>query len=506
MEVVFRNPTPCLRVSASLRAITTCILLLCSLVSEAGPLHQETGSRSLASSGVTWPEAGEVADVLFLANYNTRLVVLSTAVLGLASGLVGSFLLLRKRSLMGDALSHACLPGIGSLFGVMVSLGGSGKSLTGLLAGATFTGVIGVAAVIAIRDTTKIKDDTAMGIVLSVFFGLGIAVLSMVQEMPEASAAGLESFIYGKAASMVMQDFLLIVAVAGVVIVGTALLMKEFTALCFDEEFTSALGWPAKIIDVVMLILVTAVTVIGLQSVGLILIIAFLITPAAAARFWTNDLRNMLLLAGGIGAVSGWFGSSISALMPRLPAGAVIVLVAALVFLFSMLFGSARGVLLRLLAHKRLRRKVGRQHLLRAMYEILEKQSVRPEGELPENQPVNLNEIKEKRSWSTRGFQQLIAQARKEDHVEVLTGQRLRLSESGFGEAARITRNHRLWETYLITHADIAPQHVDRDADRVEHVLGPELVRKLEQKLLADGRPLVSIPSPHLIRTSGSGS
>ena len=461
--------------------------------------HGDTG-RSLWTTGMEWPAVQDGLEVLILQNYNTRLVVLSTAILGLASGLVGSFLLLRKRSLMGDALSHACLPGIALFFMVMVSFGGEGKSLMGLLFGGTVTGVLGVAMVMGIRNTTKIKDDTAMGIVLSVFFGLGIAVLGMVQSMPEASAAGLESFIYGKAASIVMQDFLLIASVALVVVICTLSLMKEFTVLCFDEGYISAIGWPARVIDIVMLILVTAVTVIGLQAVGLILIIAFLITPAAAARFWTNDLRTMLWLAGAIGGISGWFGSSVSALMPRLPAGAVIVLVAAVLFLFSMFFGNARGVLLRFRAHRHLHRKVGRQHLLRAMYEVLERLSDTPEGTLPRNVRVPIKDVHHKRSWSHARLQRLIAQAKREDHIEVFP-KKIRLTESGFGEAARITRNHRLWETYLITHADVAPQHVDRDADRVEHVLGPELVGKLEEKLAADGHPLVSIPSPHLIAT-----
>jgi manganese/zinc/iron transport system permease protein len=207
-------------------------------------------------------------------------------------------------------------------------------------------------------------------------------------------------------------------------------------------------------------------------------------------------------LAGAIGAISGWFGSAFSALMPRLPAGAVIVLMAAMIFLISMCFGTARGVLLRWRSHHRLKRKIGRQHILRAMYEVLEKQSGRPEGDLPGNQGVLRLDVLAKRSWNERGFHRLVSQARREDHVEVLSDGSIRLTESGFGEAARITRNHRLWETYLITHADVAPQHVDRDADQVEHVLGPELVAKLERRLAADGHPLFSIPSPHEIARS----
>ena len=164
----------------------------------------------------------------------------------------------------------------------------------------------------------------------------------MIQSMPGASAAGLESYIYGKTASMVMQDFILLSGVALVTFFCSLLLLKEFTILCFDDGFARSQGWPVHWLDAVMLTLVAAVIVVGLQAVGLILIIAFLIIPAAAARFWTDGLRSMLMLSGVIGALSGWLGSSISALLPRLPAGAVIVLVASFVFSVSLIFGSAR--------------------------------------------------------------------------------------------------------------------------------------------------------------------
>ncbi|MEC7280445.1 MAG: metal ABC transporter permease, partial [Verrucomicrobiota bacterium] len=164
------------------------------------------------------PELSDIWNVLILRDYNTRLVVICTILLGCACGLMGGFLLLRKRSLMGDTLSHATLPGVGLSFMLLVALGGDGKSLPILLAGAGITGVIGCAAVLFIREQTRIKDDAAMGIVLSVFFGAGVAILSVIQKMPEGSAAGLESFIYGKTASMVMSDFQILVFITFCVI------------------------------------------------------------------------------------------------------------------------------------------------------------------------------------------------------------------------------------------------------------------------------------------------
>jgi len=436
------------------------------------------------------PSIHEFREVLLLDSYNTRLVVLATTLLGIGAGLVGAFLLLRKRSLMGDVLSHATLPGIGIAFALGTTMAGGGKSLGILLTGATISGLAGVAVMLAIIRTTRLRDDVAMGFVLSVFFGAGTAILRMVQSLP--NAAGLESFIYGKTASMVAGDFTVIAVVSTLCAIAVIFLLKELTLLCFDQAFAASEGWPVLLLDGILLALVTAVTVVGLQAVGLILVIAFLIIPAAAARFWTERLPVMLILSGVIGGISGWLGSSVSALLADLPAGALIVLTAASIFIVSMLFGTARGVVPKFIDHRRLQRRMGRQHLLRAAYEILESKS-RP----PVNGPILRESLMEHRSWTPHQLSRLLAQARGEDHLEPTPDRSIvHLSESGFGEAARITRNHRLWELYLIRHADIAPSHVDRDADMVEHILGSEMVRALEAELATR----VQVPlSPHRI-------
>lgn len=447
------------------------------------------------NAGGFWAQLWEV---LSLQNYNTRLVVQSTVLLGASAGLAGSFLLLRKRSLMSDTLSHACLPGIGLMFILLTLSGENGKSLPMLLMGATLSGGLGVWWVTLIRNTTRIKDDAAMGIVLSVFFGLGVVMLSLIQTMG-GSSAGLESFIYGKTASMVHLDLALLCWTAGICLLLCAALQKEFCLICFDENFARALSWPVHLLDALMMGLVVAVTVVGMQAVGLILIIAFMIIPAAAARFWTEKYRAMWMVAGVLGAFSGWLGASISALLPRLPAGAVIVLVSGLLFVFSLLFGSARGVL-KLKRHQwRMRQRMGRQHLLRAVYELQEA------DDRPGNTPVSVREVLDKRSWNRAGLQRHIHKALREDHIASVEGDRLQLSESGYAEAARYTRNHRLWELYLIRFADVAARHVDRDADRVEHVLGPELVRQLEEELDETLYGMAPPDSPHALDHSGEG-
>jgi manganese/zinc/iron transport system permease protein len=457
-------------------------------------------SATITDRSLTWPTAGQWARVLRLQDYNTRVVVLGTALLGLAAGVVGSFTLLRKRALMGDALSHAMLPGIGLAFMISVAAGGSGKSLPVLLTGATLSGLLGLGTVLAVRQFTRLKEDTALGIVLSVFFGAGVAVLGVAQRMGEGHSAGLESFIYGKAASLVAADTVVIALASGLVIAVSALLFKEFRLLCFDAGYAAAQGWPVVRLDLVMMSLVVVVTVIGLQAVGLVLIIALLIIPAAAARFWTERLRTMMWIAAGTGAASCAIGAAASALLPNLPSGAMIVLVSTGLFIISLLLGRERGVLLRWQRRRALNRKVRRQHVLRAVYEWIEAAAASQPGPPALTAPaVPLPALLARRSWSGRELRRELDRAQKEGLLEVRADQAVALTPSGVAEAARVVRNHRLWEVFLITYADIAPSHVDRDADAIEHVLGGELVAELEALLAREPAPPAVPLSPHTI-------
>ncbi len=442
--------------------------------------------------------AERLRDTLLLRDYNTRVVVLGVTSLGLSAGVVGAFMCLRKRALLGDAISHATLPGIAAAFMIAASLGLAGKSLPVLLLGATVSGVLGVLCILAIVHLTRIKEDAALGIVLSVFFGAGIALMGIVQNMGTGHAAGLKSFIYGKAASMLAGDALLI-AVVGVAAVALCLaLYKELTLLCFDSALAGAQGWPVVLLDIVMMALVVCVTVIGLQAVGLILMIALLVVPPAAARFWTERLPRMMAVSAAIGAVSGLIGTLLSALIPKLPSGAMVVLVAGVLFAASLVLGPARGVLARLIRHQMLARRIARQHLLRAMYELSEQAGGRP-------RTVNLRELRRLRSWSAVELHGRLRAAVRDGLIEPAAGDEYVLTEAGRQAAWRVTRNHRLWELFLITHADIAPSHVDRGADQVEHVLEEPMVDQLE-RLLADSHPdLMNPPSPHRLAVEAEG-
>lgn len=423
---------------------------------------------------MSMPSLEQLLTVLFLEEYNTRVVVLGVMALGTAAGLVGTFLLLRKRALTADALSHATLPGIAIAFMVMVAFGSDGKSLLGLLIGAFVFGCVGVFGILCIRQTTKLKDDAAIGIVLSVLFGLGLCLLRMATELPSGSAAGLGGFIFGKAASMVASDAVTMGGVALGVALVTMLLRKEWALLCFDDKFGSVQGWPTLSLDAILMAMVAIVTVIALQSVGLVLAVAMLIIPAACARYWTKNITTMLLASATIGCLCGWLGAVVSALLPRMPTGPVIVLICGFWFIVSFVFGPNDGLLVRQVARGRLNKRIAMQHILRAMWEVCESES---------RFTFSLEEIVRIRSWNNRAVFRLLKTCAKKNFATYLPSGKWLLTESGIAESSRVVRNHRLWEVYLITYADIAPTHVDRDADMIEHVLGKDLVAKLESLL-----------------------
>lgn len=439
--------------------------------------------------------------VLLLQDYNTRVVIFGVAVLGGASGLVGSFTLLRKRALMGDALSHASLPGIALAFITAGWIGTADKSLPWLLVGATASGLLGMAVILVIRNQTRLKEDAALGIVLSVFFGAGIALLGVIQQMDTGHAAGLEGFIYGKTASMRAADAKMIALASSIVIAGCLLLFKELKLLCFDEGFAGAQGFPVIALDVALMSMVVLVTIVGLQAVGLVLMIALLVIPAAAARFWTETMWRMMLWAALLGTCGSIFGGMASALFPSLPSGAMIVLVCSVFFFISMMLGTRRGVLVRVLRRHRLNRRVDRQHLLRAMYEQIEKTSSGAtrsgETDRADRQiAVKIDKLLSMRSWSRRRLNQAIGRA-AEDELLRIRDDSCRLTGAGFAEAARLTRQHRLWELYLIAYAEVATANVDRDADDIEHVLAPEVIDQLEDLLDEQGMTIPVPDSPH---------
>ncbi len=332
-------------------------------------------------------------EALFLqAGYNAALVAIGAGLLGFAAGAAGTFPFLRKRALISDAVAHATLPGVGLAFIVMVGFGADGRSLIGLIAGSAVTAWIGLLLIEWIVRRTRLSEDAAIGAVLGVFFGLGIVLLTVIQAMSGGRQAGLESFLLGSTAGMLRQDAIVIALGGTLAVLTTWLMRRPMTLVAFDSDYAAAMGYDVRRIDRLMMILVMAVTVIGLKLVGLILIVAMLIIPAVAARFWTDRSTHMIWIAGGIGGAAGYLGAALSASAPAMPTGPIIVLVAAAIFMFSLLFAPDRGVVAALLRRRRFQARVHRrqgllalaaQHPIREAYtlRLLAREGlVRPDG------------------------------------------------------------------------------------------------------------------------------
>ncbi len=439
-------------------------------------------SRPPLPPAVFWRD---LVSTLLLERHNTAMVVIAATLLGAAAGTVGTFSLLRKRAMMGDTLAHCTLPGIALAFLIANALGGAGRSLPVLLLGAAATGILGVLTVQGIVRSTRLREDAAMAATLSVFFGVGIVLLSYIQNLATGTQGGLMHFIYGQTAAMQRGDAIVMGGAAVLAVLIALGLFKELRLVCFDDRFAAAAGLHVGLIDLVMMGLVVLITVVGLQAVGLLLIVAMLIIPPAAARFWTERFGWMVALSGLIGAASGYLGSTASALLPRMPAGAVIVLTSGALFFLSMLVAPSRGVLASGLRRLRLRYRIAQDHFLRASYEQLE---ARGSGNA-----LDVSEIRRNRGWSAAASSLLTGALIARGFVRRAEG-RPELTRRGLAEAVRITRNHRLWEEFLVQRADMAASHVDRTADLVEHSLGPELVAELEAALVLRGE-LPAVPS-----------
>jgi manganese/zinc/iron transport system permease protein len=275
-----------------------------------------------------------------LTDANTQWVLLGTLLLGVASGVLGSFALLRKQSLIGDAVAHAALPGICLAFLFMGE-----KHMLGLLVGAALTGLLASYSIQFISGHSRLKEDTAIGLVLSVFFGLGIVLLTKVIQSSSGNKSGLDDFIFGQAASMIAKDVQLMAGTAVVLIIVTFFLFKEFKVSTFDPQFAQGIGLPVGFLNFLFSTLLVITVVIGIQAVGVILMSAMLIIPAISARYWTDSLGWMVIISGTVGAISGVIGTLISTLGRSLATGPFIVLTSTTIFLVSILFAPKRGLL-----------------------------------------------------------------------------------------------------------------------------------------------------------------
>lgn len=303
--------------------------------------------------------------MLFLTDYTLRTVALGALTLGLVSGALGTFAVLRRQSLLGDAISHAALPGIALAF----LLTGSKEPIV-LMLGAASTGWLATLAVLGVTRSTRVTFDAALGMALSVFFGFGLMLLTFIQRRPDATQAGLDKFLFGQAATLLQHDVVTMATLGAVALLVLVLCWKEFELVAFDPEFGRAIGLPMRAIDILLTTLLVVAIVIGLQMVGVVLMSAMIVAPAAAARQWTDRLGVMVVLSAALGAGAGLTGALASSAVPQLPTGPTIVLMMSGVVIVSFLVAPNRGLIWRQVRDIRRRRTLALDAVLLDLHQL----------------------------------------------------------------------------------------------------------------------------------------
>lgn len=409
-------------------------------------------------------------DFFSFQDFNIRSVVLGTMLLSASAAAVGTFILLKKKALVGDAVAHSVLPGICIAF-----LFAGTKNTYALIVGAFITGWLSLICVDYIVEKTKLKKDAAIGLVLSVFFGAGIVLLTYIQQSGNAAQSGLDNFIFGKAAALVGEDVYIFGTIALIIFLLIYLFFNSFTLIAFDQNFAQSIGVPVRRMDFVLTGLTILAVVTGITAVGVVLMAAMLITPPSAARYWTDDIRRMTWLAAGFGAFSGVCGAFISYIAPAMPTGPWMVVVSSVIAFFSFIFAPKKGFFPQYVRQRKHQSRIALENTLKVFYHL---------GEFDGNffKQRGLKELSLARDWSSIDIYKNLKKLKKQSYLHA-EASKWQLTQKGKSRAAQIIKIHRLWELYLSKHLNIASDHVHDDAESIEHILTPQLTARLEKEL-----------------------
>ncbi len=401
---------------------------------------------------------------------NIRFVTAGTVLLAISSSVVGCFTFLRKRTLAGDVVAHSILPGICLSFLIFNS-----KNPLILLSGAFVTGWLSIMGVDYIIKNTKLKEDAALALILSVFFGTGIFLLTAIQHTDMANQTGLDKFLFGKAASLVGEDVMVFGTFGFILILVVYLFFKELTLLTFDKNFAKTSGLPVKALETLLSTMTVMAVVVGIQAVGVVLMAAMLITPAAAARYWTDNLKIMLALAATFAAFSGVSGSFISYTAPGMATGPWMVLILSIIAFTSFIFAPGKGIVHRWLQQHRNQKQIREENILKSLYK----------------QAENEQDFEKGYTKDQLRLLHVLAPDQLDDTVHNLQVDRFLVyrkghyyfTKEGLEKGKRITRAHRLWEMYLTKYLHLPPDHVHDDSETIEHLITPELEVKIAEAL-----------------------
>ena len=422
------------------------------------------------------------------SDVNAVWVLVGCILLGMSASVIGGFAFLRKKSLMGDVLAHAALPGVMSAFILFHS-----RDPLLMFVGALFSSFMGLLLMDWLPKHTKIKPDAAMAITLSFFFALGLMELSYIQGLAVEGKSGLDKILFGQAAAMLPEDVQLLAVVALVVLTLVGVFFHKFRLIAFNRIYAQSLGLNVAFYEVVLALLIVMSVVIGLQVVGVVLMAAVLLTPIAAARFWNQNLSAILVTAALLGGVSGLISANISYMAPAMPTGPWMVVVLSVLFFISFLLAPQRGVLANLQKQRQLRRQVSEENVLRTLYVLNERQPQKETAALSEaalsmEGRFAIEDILKLRSMSLTELKATLKRLHDKGLIQLdRQTDAVSLSAEGAVQAISLTRRHRLWENYLSEQLSLSSERVHHQAERAEHLLTEAQTQQLEAELADSG-------------------
>jgi manganese/zinc/iron transport system permease protein len=405
---------------------------------------------------------------LTLADPNVRYVAVAILLLGGVSGAVGTFNFLRKKTLVGETVAHSMLPGVLIAF----ILSGVKNPLV-LITGAAISGWLSIWVVDYITRHSKIKGDSALAIVLSSFFGLGIVMLTVIQRTSGKEQSGLDHYIFGNAAAMTPEDSLVFGSISLIVLAIVFWHYFSLKAVVFNQDFAQSIGINTRWIEAIISFITILSISVGIKAVGIVMMSALLIIPPTAARFWTDSLNKMLVVSGIFGAVSGWLGAFVSYSYSSMPTGPWTIVIISIIAFVSMMFAPKKGVVFQRWSKLLVKRRMNEENLLKTAVQL----EVRGQGKLFNRLSISSRQFFDQRLWN-RTIKRL---KRKGLIKRVHTG--FTLSTEGRAIGAEIDRRHKIWEIYLQRRMQMSVHLVHDEADTMEHFLTPDIEDEILKEL-----------------------
>jgi ABC-type Mn2+/Zn2+ transport system permease subunit/Mn-dependent DtxR family transcriptional regulator len=387
--------------------------------------------------------------------------LLASVLVGIVNGALGCFIILRRMAFIGDALSHAVLPGVVIAFMV------AGKGHFALFLGAVFAGIVTAVLIGFVNRNSRIKEDSAIGVVFIGMFALGILLISRLQ----AVHLDLQHFLFGDPLGVSPGDLYLTGVIGAVIILSILLFYKQLQLTSFDPIMATAIGMNTAFVNYFLMGILSMTIVASLQAVGIILVVAMLITPGATAYLLTERLPRMIVITSAIGAIAAILGLYISYWM-NYSSGAAMVIVVTIIFLATLVFAPRQGILVKALQRKRARDKHIRDDILKAVYHYEKDMGGADAAGIASYLGVE-----------KRRMESIIRRMVKRSLLKYTGTSQTTLTPEGEKLALKLIRSHRLWETYLAEKAGVGWEHVDEEAERLEHNLPDDLVDEIDERL-----------------------